>query len=214
MLRTRAFPKRPHRPSLVGDESGVATIEFAVLVPLLIALIFAAAEYVNAIDNRNKVAALARTLADLTSQGDATSPISASLMTQIMGAADPVLAPFPASQATAKIAAVGVYSVGGKQVPHICSAWPPQSEAERLVASEKLTVPSVYDRNGARFIVAQVSMPYQPLFAAYLDRFLGPLDLSFTWNESVTWPVRGGVPGASAEPEVTLPGGVNCPPKL
>lgn len=183
-------------------------------MPLLFILIFGAAEYVNAIDNQNKVAALARTLADLTSQGDTTNPISSTLMSQIVAAADPVLAPFPASRATAKIAAIGVYTVGGKQVPHICSSWPTQSSAERLLASQKLSIPAIYDRNGARYIAAEVSMTYQPLFAAYLERFMGPVDLSFTWNESVTWPVRGGAPGASTEPEVTLPGGVNCPSKL
>lgn len=204
---------RAARPR-IADESGAVTIEFAVLVPLLFILIVGAAEYVNAIDNRNKVSALTRTLAELTSQGDGMNPISASLMGQITGAAEPVLAPFPASGATMKLAAIGVYSDKGQLTPFICSSWPAQSAAQRKDASKKLAIPSIYGRAGARYISAEVSMDYQPLFEAFLTRFLGPLDLTFSWNESLTWPARGGVEGESSEREIVFPGGQVCPAKL
>ncbi|MEH3119092.1 MAG: pilus assembly protein [Methylorubrum populi] len=192
------------------QDSGSAVIEFAILVPILVILIYAVAEYSNAIDNRNKVSALTRTLADLVSQGGKQNPISAAEMSSIAAAAEPVLAPFPASRATMTISAVGVTSSGSKQVPYICSNWSTATKPKTGLSST-LNLPTNFQRKGARFVLAEVSMPYQPLFATVLGRFMTGFDLNLTWTDAIAWPVRGGQSYASGDdPEIVLPDGQEC----
>lgn len=198
-----------------GQESGVATIEFVFFAPLIFVMIYAMAEFTNATDNRHKVNTLARTLADLVSQDD-TGTISSDTMKQILASATPVLAPFAASQATVKLYAVGVYD-GTKAV--VCSSYPTMSDKDRKDMGGTLTIPKNFQRGGARYIISQVTMPYQPLLGQALARLVKTIDLNFTWTETIIWPVREGMyagwvsQGSFKMPdkEVVFPNGAYCP---
>lgn len=191
---------------------GVAIVEFALFVPVLLGLVLATAELVNAVDHKRKVVQLSRALADLTAQGDVQNPISASLMSDIVAAAQPVLAPFSAATATIQISAVGVYLTNGKVASYICSTYPATGGTRSVGLATDVVVPTNFQRAGARFVLSEVRMPYRPILGSVVPRVVKGLNLSLTWSETVTWPVRTGVAYTSAtDPEVVLPKGAACP---
>lgn len=187
-------------------ESGVATLEFAIIVPVLLSLLYGVAEYVNLSDNRNKVTQLARTLADLTSQNQ-QAKIPVKTMELIMGSANPILAPFQAGNATIQISAVGIYK-GNKA--YVCSTWPTTSVKRKVGKDATLVIPTNFQREGARYVVAEVTMPYQPLFSTVLGRLMKSVNYTYEWSETVEWPVRGGSTMAvGRDAEVVIPDGSN-----
>lgn len=194
------------------SESGIATLEFVLIVPIVIAMVYGVAEYVNVADNRNKVSALARTLADLTAQ-NSTGQATDDEMKLNRGSAGPILAPFDASQAKIQISSVGV---NANNASYICSTWALYpAEATRIVGKDQsLVVPGNFKRAGARYVLAEVNMKYQPLFGSVLKRIMPTFKLDFDWSESVAWPVRGGKSfGAGQDAEIVMPGGKACDPK-
>ncbi|WP_342151918.1 TadE/TadG family type IV pilus assembly protein [Methylorubrum sp. SB2] len=195
------------------SESGIATLEFVLIVPILIAMVYGVAEYVNVADHRDKVSALARTLADLTSQ-NSTGQATDEEMKLNRGSAGPILAPFDANQAIIQISSVGV---NANNANYICSTWAldPKKEITRIVGKDKsLVVPDNFKRAGARYVLAEVKMTYQPLFGSVLRRLLPTFKLDFNWSESVAWPVRGGKSlGTGQDAEIVMPGGKACDPK-
>lgn len=202
----RFVPRRLPR-HFADDESGVATIEFVILFPILLMLIYGAAEYVNVADHRNKVSALARTLADLTSQ-NSTKQITPATMTDNLRAARPVLAPFDASLATIQISAIGV---NANNATFVCSTWPKTGGSRTVGKAANLSVPPNFQRSGARYILTEVKMNYQPLFAPILGRLMKNANLTFNWSETVIWPIRGGQSlGTGLDSEVVLPDGAEC----
>lgn len=199
------------RHDFARHESGVATLEFAIIVPVLLTLLYGVAEYVNAADNRNKVANLARTLADLTSQNQ-EAKIPVKMMELIIGSANPILAPFPATKASIQISAIGIYK-GNKA--YVCSTWPATSTKRKVGKDATLVIPTNFQREGARYVLAEVTMPYQPLFSTVLGRLMKTVNYTFQWSEKVEWPVRGGSSWAlGRDAEVVIPSGstwTECP---
>jgi len=198
------------RDRFTENESGIATLEFAVLMPLLILLVYGVAEYVNAADHRNKVSALARTLADLTSQ-NTSKQVLTETMTDNLRAAGPVLAPFNPALATIQISAIGV---NANSASFICSTWPKTGGLRTVGKDATLVVPTNFQRAGARYVLAEVRMDYKPLFSTIINRMMKTAKFDFKWSESVSWPVRGGQSnGTGLDSEVVLPDGSDCNPK-
>ena len=70
-----------------GDKVAASAVEFALLLPLILAIFVGMSEMAHAIDKWRKVTLTARTIADLTSQGDKQNPISTSTMNDIVASA-------------------------------------------------------------------------------------------------------------------------------
>ncbi|MBA4038549.1 MAG: pilus assembly protein TadG, partial [Bradyrhizobium sp.] len=58
---------------LLRDKRGVAAVEFAVIVPVMLVLFFGVDEFSSVVAVDRKVTLMARTLSDLTSQNDRVS---------------------------------------------------------------------------------------------------------------------------------------------
>lgn len=180
------------------NATGVAAIEFSLIVPILLVLLIGCLELVNGIENWRKVVLVTRTAADLTSQGDLQNPISDDTMANIYAATSAVLAPFDISTATINLSAMGVGVKTSSLVrPYVCSSWSNGSAPRAIGLASDLTVPPNYQRQGARYILAEVTMPYVPILGTALAKLTNAASLSLTWRESVAWPVRGGVSYAS-----------------
>jgi Flp pilus assembly protein TadG len=82
-----------------GDCRGIAATEFAVIVPIMLLLLFSTVEICSALAMDRKVSLVARTIANLTSQGANASDTD---LTNFFGAANLVMAPYvqPAYSAT------------------------------------------------------------------------------------------------------------------
>jgi Flp pilus assembly protein TadG len=57
----RLFPNCKTISRFVGDRHGVSAIEFAMVLPVLLAIFIGVIEFSRALDNRRKVSLLART---------------------------------------------------------------------------------------------------------------------------------------------------------
>lgn len=210
---------RSRSKSILRSESGVAAIEFALIVPGLLAVIIGGSELSRGIMNDRRVTLLARTVADLTSLGDATNqmsatatPMSAATLDDIFASAALVLKPFGSSLVEIKVSAIGIAMVGTTRTVKICSSRGFRTDARPVGnAPPDLVIPANYATNGMRLIVSEVSMKYEPMLGQTFGNIFKFSDGYFPLKETVIWPTRGGRPAPpSAVNEVILPGGAAC----
>lgn len=195
-----------------ADRQGLALIEFALVVPVLLMLLMVGTELVNAIENRRKVVQLARTLADLTSLGDTTNPISTATMNNVFAAASVVLAPYSATGVAMKVSAVGIPLVGVPTVAYVCSSAALNTTRRSRGVASDITVPGQYQFNGSRWIYVEVTMDYKPLLGSGAIAVIPGLSTAFRWTETASWAIRGGTTfPPSTQTEVVLPAGAACP---
>jgi len=135
------------------DCRGVAAIEFAMVVPLMLVLFFGTVEFSTAVAIDRKVTTMARTLSDLTSQNKSVTDTQ---LTNIFNASTGVMAPYSPTPVTSKITQLYIdtnlvvhviWSVGA--VPH--------------KSTEILPVPPALKVAGTYLIYSEVSYLYKPV---------------------------------------------------
>ncbi|RZK36496.1 MAG: pilus assembly protein [Hymenobacter sp.] len=195
------------------DTRAVSAIEFALILPIILAILVGSLEFSRALDNRRKVALLARTLADLTSQAATTSPVTAATMNDIIASSQLVLRPFASSSAKITVSALGLdlKSIGSN--PRVCSSFASNNATVRNIGlAGDLSVPPGFRAVGMRYILAEVQMPYTPVFGSGIMNLLGGIDNKFTFKAAVAWPVRAGKAyKTNTYNEIILPNGSECP---
>ena len=87
----------------VASDRGVAAIEFAIIMPVLLIMLLATFDAGRAIAIYMKVRAATYTLAAITNQYSMSAPIQSTDMQAITGATAAVLAPYPSAPATVTI---------------------------------------------------------------------------------------------------------------
>ena len=104
---------------LLGDRSGIAATEFAVIVPLMLVMFLGTVEFSTGLGIDRKVTLVARTLSDLASQSSTppapaqvSSPITDSDLTNIFTASIAILTPYPPVPAKMTLSEVYVDSTG------------------------------------------------------------------------------------------------------
>lgn len=88
-LRARRRARKLRR-----DKRGVAAVEFAVIVPVMLILFFGVDEFSSVVAVDRKVTLMARTLSDLTSQNDRVSDTQ---LTNFFNASTAIMTPYPAA---------------------------------------------------------------------------------------------------------------------
>jgi Flp pilus assembly protein TadG len=88
---------------LASDKSGIAAVEFAMLLPLMLTLWLGSVELSQGIAADRKVTLTARTISDLVSQ---VTSLSATDMANSLSAATAVMAPFPTGNLKATVSSV------------------------------------------------------------------------------------------------------------
>ncbi|GJD37409.1 TadE/TadG family type IV pilus assembly protein [Methylobacterium aerolatum] len=185
---------------------GVAALEFAMILPLLVAGYFGTVELTRLIDVNRKLSQFARTMADLSGRADNSSPTAAD-MANLTTAASAILRPLDTSGLQITVSAMGVESIGGSLYGGVCSSW-----AQNASPRARLTVngsnglpatPAAYQFDGARYILSEVTMAYTPMIGSNLYRWIfGSRGLVFT--RQIPWAQR-------TSAEIVMPGGSNCP---
>ncbi|WP_457106977.1 TadE/TadG family type IV pilus assembly protein [Methylobacterium sp. P5_C11] len=189
------------------DRRGSAMVEFAVILPLLLAIWAGMTEVAHAIDEWRKLTQLARTVADLTAQGDTQNPISPTLMNDIIASATAVMRPFDTSKVRIVVSAMGVDLKNPSPVPLVCSSVAnANATARRPGTATGLTVPDGYQTAGMRYVLAEVSITYAPMIGSALVKLARGVGDTITFTSSAPWPTRGGKTyGTNTYTEVVLP---------
>ncbi len=195
------------------NAAGASAVEFALVLPTMLALYAGLTEMAHAVSAWRQVTHLARTVADLTSQGDTVNPMTSSVMTDILASSAAVMNPFDSSKVKIVVSALGVDAQALLlNHPRVCSSQAnANGQARGTGLASNLTIPPGFNVLGGRYMLAEVSVPYQPVFGASLVKLVNGLNGYVTLTTSFPWPTRGGSAYNSTTLEVVLPGGSPCP---
>lgn len=189
------------------DRRGSAIVEFSVILPILLAIWAGMTELAHAIDEWRKLTLLARTVADLTAQGDTQNPISTTVMNDIIASATLVMRPFDTAQVKIVVSAMGVGLNGATVIPTVCSSVAnANATARRTGAATDLLVPPGYQTAGMRYVFAEVSITYAPMLGSALVKLANGISSTITFSSTVPWPTRGGKTyGTNTYTEIVVP---------
>jgi Flp pilus assembly protein TadG len=148
--RNRAALRRQLR-RLRFERKGIAAVEFAILLPVMLAMYFTVVETTEGVTADRKTAILNRTVGDLAAQ---TTTIDDAERNNIFNAALSVIAPFDASPAQMSFASVVIDGAG---VVKLC--W---SEGKNMAAPTSITIPASLKVPSTSLIVARSVYPFVP----------------------------------------------------
>jgi Flp pilus assembly protein TadG len=147
---------------LVGSTRGVAGIEFAIILPILVLLFLTSVDAGRAIAVYMKVRAATYTLVAITNQ---YTKIQSTDMTSILGATAVVLAPYSSSPVVVTISQIKVTSASKAMVN-----WSATLNGAALAQNSSVTVPGSFASCASYpcyLIYGQVSYVYTPLFGYF-----------------------------------------------
>ncbi len=142
------------------SQKGVAAIEFALIIPVMLTTFFGVSEIANYILAARKVSNVASSAADLVAQD---TVLNTDEINDIMGALNVILHPFDASNATIRITSVVADENTGQTKVH----WSDAVHTAPRVVGASVTIPNIL-ANGQSVIMAEVTFRYQTLFGQYM----------------------------------------------
>lgn len=140
--------------SLAGNESGIAAVEFAMLLPLMLTLWLGTTEISSGIAADRKVTLTARTTADLVSQ---VTGLSTSDMTNSLNAASAVIAPYNSSNLKVTVSSISI-DVNSKAT----IAWSVTKNGTARGVGSSVTLPSALLVASTCLIWSEVQYTYKP----------------------------------------------------
>jgi Flp pilus assembly protein TadG len=178
------------------SRAGVGAVEFALVAPVMILVMLASVEIPRAMMTGQRLARSARTMADLISRQNLGS------LDDVYAAGSAVTRPYDTSGMGIVLTAVGVYADGNAFVAKVCSSQARNATA-RVVGSTIGPAPSASQEAKARYVMAELSYTYRPLFNIL------PALANYGFRYAITWPIRKGMT-YNGKPEVVLPDGKPC----
>lgn len=161
--------------------AGVAAVEFALILPVMLLLWFGMIEVTVALNVDRKVTILSRTVADLV--GRETAATEQEIRT-IFNAAIAVMAPYEHANVEIVVSSVGVApTADGDPVASVCWSLSRLDAARKRQVDEPVPLPAGFDQPNTSFILAEVFVPYRPIIGSGI---VGEITLS----ERTVWPVR------------------------
>lgn len=175
--RASAFP---------GAAGGVAAVEFAMLLPVMIVMLLGMTEVTYGVNMDRKLTIMSRSLADLAAR---SKKITTDDMKSIFSAAAAILQPYDVSKTQMVISSVKVKKVGndyqgeiqwscGKNISTSSSG----GNLKTRPANSSYAVPNGFQTSPS-FILVETRLPYTPVFGYVIT---GTLPL----GEITPWPVR------------------------
>jgi len=140
--------------SLRRDQRGVSAVEFAMLLPLMVTLYLGAVEISQGVAIHRKVTLTARTVADLASQ---VTTINNADMSNMLTAAQAVVAPFPSNQLKVTVTAVSIDANGVATV-----AWSDTLGGTARAVNSTVSLPSALNVPNSQLIWSEVQYNYVP----------------------------------------------------
>ncbi|MGB8398808.1 MAG: TadE/TadG family type IV pilus assembly protein [Bradyrhizobium sp.] len=152
---------RPRLAEFAGDRRGLAAVEFAMVVPLMLVMFFGVVEFSSGVAVDRKVTLVARTLSDLTSQSTSVTD------TDIAGfiiTANAILTPYSATPLRATITELYI-----DPLTHAARVQWSKGSAPRAAGSP-VSIPAALRIDGTYLIFSEVSYLYVPTVGYVMAR--------------------------------------------
>jgi Flp pilus assembly protein TadG len=162
----------------IRDQKGVAAMEFALVIPILISLYFMLNETASAMRAARKVTIVSRVMADLSSRSaDITNP----MRDDIFASAVPIMSPYPTTNSGLRITSIRFDATGrgfvdwsetngsGLTAYTRCTATVPIAGRDVISVPDGLRIPN------SSLILAEARVQYRPVIGWNIT---GPIDLS------------------------------------
>ena len=161
-------------PDLLADRRGLAAVEFAFILPVMMVMLFGTVEFSSAIAIDRKVTLMARTLSDLTSQA---TTVASSDLTNFFAASTGIMSPYPTTASTILNSTITQIYVDSTLVAKV--KWSQGSVP--LTVGNTVTIPSTLAVADTYLIYSQVSYNYVPTVGYVLAKAgITMSDSSFT----------------------------------
>jgi Flp pilus assembly protein TadG len=145
---------RKRGTSLAADQRGVSAVEFAMLLPLMLALYLGGVEVSQAVSVDRKVTLTARAVADLVAQA---TTVSSTDMSNILDAATAVAAPFPVASLKVTVSQVKIDAQGNATIE-----WSDARNTSARPVNQVVTVPTALNVPNTWLIWGEVQYNYTP----------------------------------------------------
>jgi Flp pilus assembly protein TadG len=139
--------------AFADDRRGVSAVEFALMLPLMLALYLGTVEISQGISAQRKVTLTARSVADLVSQ---TQNVANTYMTNTLNAATAVMAPFPDSKLKVTVSSISIAS--GKATV----SWSDTKNGTARAKGSSVTLPAALVAEDGSLIWSEVEYAYTP----------------------------------------------------
>lgn len=149
------------------DRRGIAAVEFALVLPLMVAMFFGGVEIAQAIMADRKVTLVTRTVADLVAQ---SSSVSNSDMSNILSAATAVVYPFDSSVLAVTVSSVTIDGTGKATI-----AWSDSQGGTPRTVGSTVTLPAALAVANTSLIMGEAIYSYKPVIGYTIS---GTLPLS------------------------------------
>ncbi|RYE32106.1 MAG: pilus assembly protein [Hyphomicrobiales bacterium] len=137
-----------------GDRKGVALVEFAMLLPVMLIAYVGMTEVVQLVMINRKVTQLTSALSDLTSRVQSVSPTD---IDNIFNAAETIMMPYEGGKPAMVITSLVVDASG---VAKVC--WSSQRNGTALARGTTQVIPDIYRTPSTSVIMASASYNYTP----------------------------------------------------
>jgi Flp pilus assembly protein TadG len=162
-----ASPLKGQFARFVRERRGLAAVEFALLLPVLLTLYLGSYEVTTGLSIQRKVSLTAHALADLSSQ---FTSISDSDMSNILNAASDIIAPYASASLQVVVSELSVNAQGQASV-----VWSDTLNGTALTPGQSVTIPSSLAVPNTYLMFGQASYNYNPTYGYVVT---GPLTLS------------------------------------
>ena len=139
------------------DRRGVAAVEFALILPVMLLIYFGGVEIMQAVTVNRLVTLAATTVTNLVAQYTTIS--ATTQMPDVLNASTQVLAPYSSTSAKIVVSCITIDSHGSASV-----TWSQTLNGTALTAGQTVTVPAALDVPNTSLILGQVTYAYSPAF--------------------------------------------------
>lgn len=144
---------------LAGDTRGLALIEFAIVLPVMLLLFLGGVQLTQATACQRRVTIVARALADLVAQRETTS---AAEVGTILDASAQIMAPFDVAAAKSRVSLVKV-----DNALNVTVVWSAAKNAGVRPAGAFAALPPAMRIAGSYYVLGEVSYAYRPVGGTY-----------------------------------------------